>query len=91
MIAPRGPSQPNAIHQTPGSWPFANRAGLRIERVVVGARTYNDTETVPQRRTERLELGWGSPRQYRSHGGDLFSQELDALEESHHFQIKRIK
>lgn len=30
---------------------------------------YNNTETIPQRRAERLELGWGSPRQYRSHRG----------------------
>lgn len=34
-----------------------------------GAGPYNDTKSIPQRRAERLELRWGPPRQYRSHGG----------------------
>src|SRR3954462_3411229 len=34
--------------------------------------TYNNTKTIPQHRAERLELRWGSPRQYRSHRGGWF-------------------
>ena len=32
-------------------------------------KTYNNAKTVPQRRAERPELRWGSPRQNRSHRG----------------------
>lgn len=34
-----------------------------------GSRPYNDTKAIPQRSAEGLELGWGPPWQYRSHGG----------------------
>jgi hypothetical protein len=52
--------------------------------------TYNNTKTIPQRRAERLELRWGSPRQYRSHrGGWFWSRTLVALENTlQHCQIK---
>jgi len=45
-------------------------------------RAYNNAKTVPQRRAERLELRWGSPRQNRSHrnGGGALRGRGEALQ-----------
>lgn len=39
------------------------------EQPLLTEPTYYDAKSIPQRGAERLELRWGSPRQYRSHRG----------------------
>lgn len=48
-----------------GERPFWRQSWIELERI----EAYNYAKSIPQRGAERLELRWGSPRQYRSHEG----------------------
>lgn len=64
---PREPGQRLNTYKT--AW-MSNRLAIQLRKIEEGSRPYNDTKAIPQRGAERLELGWGPPGQYRSHGGE---------------------
>lgn len=58
-----GKSQQQGALNEPQSW---------SGNLAISESTYNNTKTIPQRRAERLQLRWGSPRKYRSHRDGWF-------------------